>query len=62
MSIGRPVDLRIVRPNWLTVWRQVGLRLRHAVLHVHLIDVRIGLTSNVTVSVIVPSLALVDCM
>ena len=39
MSIGRPVCLRIVSPNWLTSGGRFGCGLRHAVLNVHLVDV-----------------------
>ena len=33
----------MVMPNWLTSVRQVRLRLRHAVLHVHLVGVDVGI-------------------
>ena len=41
-SIGRPVDLRSRQPELVDVRRKVGLRLRHAVLHVDLVDVDVG--------------------
>ena len=60
--IGKPVCLRMVKPNWLTSGGRLGCAwaIRFCTLTWSMFGT--VSTSNVTVSVIVPSLALVDCM
>ena len=61
-SAGTPADFLIGDAEFFTSCGKLRLGLREAVLHEHVVDVDVGADVERDVWVIVPSLALIDCM